>query len=221
MKRSLKFFSFWLILALCTAAVIFNSCRKDNNHKRKYLTFDKGVMINSVKWATRNVGAPGTFAAQPEDPGMLYQWNRKKAWATTGNITDWNATVPEGTEWSKANDPSPDGWRVPTLDEIKTLLDTAKVNNEWIIVNGINGRKFTDKDTGNSVFLPAVCYRGFYDGMLYNRGDNGNYWSSTQYGSDYAYYLKFYSGNAYYCGNANWYGWNYRECGFSVRSVAE
>ena len=27
---------------------------------------DKGVVINGVKWATRNVATPGTFAANPE-----------------------------------------------------------------------------------------------------------------------------------------------------------
>ena len=36
-----------------------------------------GVVINGVRWATRNVDKPGTFAANPEDAGMLYQWNRK------------------------------------------------------------------------------------------------------------------------------------------------
>jgi len=38
---------------------------------------ETGVVINGVKWATRNVDKPGTFVANPEDFGMLYQWNRR------------------------------------------------------------------------------------------------------------------------------------------------
>ena len=92
--------------------------------------FDNGIVINGVKWATRNVDTPGTFATKPEAPGMYYQWNRKKAWSVTDDVTDWNTTVPEGTEWTKANDTSPAGWRVPTSDEIQSLFDTNKVSNE-------------------------------------------------------------------------------------------
>jgi len=36
-------------------------------------------------------------------------------------------------------------WRVPTSEEINTLFDSKKVSREWIIVYGINGRKFTDR----------------------------------------------------------------------------
>jgi len=36
---------------------------------------DAGVIINGIKWATRNVDMPGTFAANPEDAGMFYQWD--------------------------------------------------------------------------------------------------------------------------------------------------
>ena len=43
---------------------------------------ETGVEINGVTWATRNVDAPGTFAAKPEDMGMFYQWNSKVSWTT-------------------------------------------------------------------------------------------------------------------------------------------
>jgi len=149
-------------------------------------TSDKGVVINGVKWATRNVDAFGTFASKPESQGKFYQWNRKTA---------WDGSNPTGTDWEKANDPSPEGWRVPTLEEIKTLLNADKVSNEPTKQNGINGRKFTDKATGNSLFLPASGFRlAALDGMHVGADSYGYYWSSTE-ASAYTAYL-FYIVNA-------------------------
>ena len=184
---------------------------------------DGWVLINGVKWATCNVDAPGTFAAAPESAGMFYQWNRKVAWSVTYPLqnsnggTTWDDSTPSGTEWTKANDPSPAGYRVPTFEEIEFLLNTTYVTNEWTDNyngTGVSGRIFTDKNNGNSIFLPAVGYRSNGSGALGNAGGYGYYWSSTQGDSSYAYYLFFGSSGA---------GWgNYdRKDGQSVRPVAE
>jgi len=174
---------------------------------------EQGVVINGVRWATRNVDAPGTFAANPEDAGMFYQWNRKKAWPATGTITGWDSSKPPGT----ANDPSPAGWRVPTLDEIKKLLDTDKVSNVWTTQNGVNGRRFIDKASGNSIFLPAAGGRIYSDGTLDGVGSVGDYWSSSKVGllGSLACFLNFQSDGAY------WHYLTIRTYGFSIRSVAE
>jgi len=220
MKRSFKFLSFRLFLVLGTTIVIFNSC---GNFLKNKSTYDKGVIINGVKWATRNVDAPGTFAAKPEDAGMFYQWKDSIGWSATDLInsngdTIWNDCYFGGISWEKANDPSPAGWRVPTVDEIKALFDTDKVCHEWTTINGVSGRKFTDKTTGNSLFLPAAGLRYYSDGALFDAGEDGCYWSSTAYKhyETHAYYLYFYSDNA------EW-DWDYfnRSYGFSVRAVAE
>ena len=172
---------------------------------------EEGVVINGVRWATRNVDAPGTFAAKPEDPGMFYQWNRNIGWSATDPMvnsnggTAWDSSTPAGDTWEKANDPSPAGWRVPTLEEAQKLLDTEKVSHVLTTENGINGGRFTDKTTGNSLFLPATLdYVNF----------TGGYWSSTQNNSYYAFNFYFYSGGA------SW-GYSARRDGCSVRSVAE
>jgi uncharacterized protein (TIGR02145 family) len=216
--KNIRFLSFWLLLIVGMATVVFNSCSKDND--KKEISDDEisddinGVVINGVRWAICNVAAPGTFAAKPEDPGMFYQWNRKTAWPATGDVTDLDATMPEGDAWAKANDPSPSGWRVPTREEIQSLLDTEKVTNEWTTQNGVNGRKFTDIASGNSLFLPAAGYRDRNDGTLGGAGSGGGYWSSTANGGDDAYGLGFSSDNARA-------GSNYRGDGVSVRAVAE
>jgi uncharacterized protein (TIGR02145 family) len=202
-------------------AAAFNSYGQNSNSEKEITDSsyqDGGVVINGVKWATRNLAAPGTFAAKPEDAGMFYQWNRKKAWPATGDVTGWDVIIPEGNSWTKANDPSPAGWRVPTLDEIKTLFDRNKVSEEWTTENGVSGGRFTDKATGNSIFLPVVGLRGYKDGTLLSTSVTfGFYWSSTPNegsGTD-AYFLHFYSDFSY------WSSDGYRNCGKTVRCVAE
>jgi len=37
---------------------------------------EKGIIINGIKWATRNLAAHGKFAENPEDYGALFQWGR-------------------------------------------------------------------------------------------------------------------------------------------------
>ena len=178
------------------------------------LIFDKGIMINGVKWATRNVDAPGSFAAKVEDPGMFYQWNRKKGWPATGNVTGWDDTAAD-EQWAKSNDPSPDGWRLPSLDDIKKLLDTDKVDNEWTTKNGVSGRLFTDKATGNSIFLPAAGFRAGSDGTIDDIGLEGNYWSGTRDETLGACGLDFSSEGANDFSLGNLIG------GYSIRCVAE
>jgi len=156
---------------------------------------ETGVVINGVKWATRNVDKPGTFATNPEDAGMFYQWNCRIGWSATNPIvnsngaTDWNGCAEDGT-WKKSNDPCPIGWRIPTSEETKSLIDTAKVTNEWSTINGINGRKFTDKTSGKNIFLPFVGNRSGSDGSLRNAG-NGLYWIGMVYKEEtyYAFLL--------------------------------
>jgi uncharacterized protein (TIGR02145 family) len=176
---------------------------------------EEGVVINGVRWATRNVDVPDAFASSPESAGKFYQWNRKIAWPTTGSVSNWDSSYPAGDTWAKENDPSPSGWRVPTKAEIDKLLDESKVSREWTEVNGMNGSKFTDKQTGKSIFLPAAGYRYYGDGSLYNVGYYGYYWSSTGDDSSYAYGLYFNSDGA---GLYSYYG---RRDGLSLRPVAE
>jgi len=177
------------------------------------------VWINGVCWAERNVDRPGTFAASPWDAGMFYQWNRNIGWSATNPMinsngsTTWDNTTPAGTTWERANDPSPAGFRVPTREEIRSLLDGSNVTNIWTTENGVNGIRFTDRNNGNSIFLPAAGYRSFSNGTLGDVGSWGYCWSSTQDGS-YAYDLYFLSSNAFE-------GWSSRSYGFSVRCVAE
>ena len=66
-------------------------------------------------------------------------------------------------------------WRMPTFTETKELLENT--TNEWTTINGVNGRKFTSKTNGNSIFLPAAGLR--IDSYLGNQDTDGIFWSSS------------------------------------------
>ena len=182
------------MLCVTVVVLIFNSCGRQNTQNTQStnaLTYDSGVVINGVKWATRNVDAPGTFARNPHDAGGFYQWNRSRAWSATNPragvaVSGWNNSYPTGTGWKKENDPCPPGWRVPTRAELTNLLNQP---NTWISNwndTGVSGRLFGTAP--NQIFLPSAGWRlpssGTLDINSVNTGA-GKYWSS---GTDNAYF---------------------------------
>ncbi|MDE7373954.1 MAG: fibrobacter succinogenes major paralogous domain-containing protein, partial [Odoribacter sp.] len=82
---------------------------------------NKGFLYNGVCWARNNVDKPGTFAPTPYSYGMLYQWNSKKVWIATESASDKDNSTTAASHWKTANDPCPAGWRIPTIEEARTL----------------------------------------------------------------------------------------------------
>ena len=169
---------------------------------------DAGIVINNIRWATRNVNAPGTFAENPEDFGMLFQWNRRRGWETDGAATRWNSASATGTEWTATNDPCPVGWRMPTDAELESLENAGSI---WIMQNDVYGRLFGTAPY--QLFLPAAGLRNASNGTRDNANSSGHYWSSTAGGAARAMGLGFCSGTS---------GVNHRSRpeGLSVRCVA-
>ena len=137
---------------------------------------ENSVLIDGVAWATHNVDMPGTFTRNPEDVGRFFQWNRSRAWTSMDAITSWDNSIPEGTTWERENDPCPEGWRVPTENELRSLRNSG---GAWVTVNGRNGKRFFS-DGGRSIFLPAAGSLRHTDGSLWNSTTHGQFWSSTQ-----------------------------------------
>ena len=230
MKRKIK--NIGLAVAIFAATVmttpLFHSCEIAEDPEEEIVpekpkepnpTEGAEVIINGVTWATRNLAAPGAFVANVQDFGRYYQWNRKTGWSTTDPLvnsdggTTWDNTARTDNSWTKDNDPSPAGWRVPTRNEINTLLDENNVRREWTSVKGVKGYLFTDKTSGKSLFLPAAGNRSRHNGELEYAGI-GYYWSSVMHNNDYVYYLFFNSSGAieYSC---------FRNFGQSIRCVKE
>jgi hypothetical protein len=169
------------------------------------------VLINGVKWATHNVGEPGTFVANPEDYGEYFQWNL----STISLLYDLLSNGSSST-WYSANDPSPTGYRVPTMEEIQSLTNSSSVTYEWTTRNGVWGGKFTDKKNGNSIFLPAAGIQNS-NGSSSDFGKKGQYWTKNgniQGRPKDANFLYFYDGFAY------WNNFTQKSIGLSVRPVS-
>ena len=140
-------------------------------------------------WATCNLGA-----SSPEDYGCYYAWGETSGSCdgkTTFSIDTYPVDVTEQIEPGEHLDSNHDAvstkwggeWRMPTLSELKELINTRYTTCEWTSVNGVNGYRITSiikGFEGKNIFLPAA---GHYDGKyLRNAGDKGDYWSSTLYG---------------------------------------
>ncbi len=167
----------------------------------------------SVKWATCNVGA-----VKPEEYGDYFAWGEtepKEEYTEENSVTYGDASIGNiagDSRYDAARANWGSSWRLPTIDEMKELLENCK--HKWEKQNGVEGRLFTSKKNGKSIFLPAAGYR--YGSSLGHAGEGGYYWSATPYESDSyrAYYLIFFSGYAYW-------SWIDRNYGFSVRPVSE
>ena len=193
--KNFRFLSFWLLLTVGMATVVFNSCGKDddsdnsggsNNPNNPGIgpvtsTTDPGVVINGIRWATRNVDRPGTFTDKPEDLGMFYQWNAKIGWSSTDPLINSNGGTTWMSSWTgngvssceKSNNPCPAGWRMPNQEELQKLIDAGSV---WTT----NGRLFGSMlgDGSNTLFLPAAGYRSSNGDLLYSAGSGSYYWSN-------------------------------------------
>lgn len=142
----------------------------------------------SVKWSSWNLGA-----SAPEGFGDCFAWGEieEKAeytWKSYAFAEDANEDgdfTPdevenfgdiEGTGRDIAHVQWGGNWRMPTVGEVKELLD--KCTWEWTSQNGVNGRKVTGPN-GNSIFLPATGYRD--EGGLKVQNVQGYYWTGSLY----------------------------------------
>ena len=183
-----------------------------NNNGYDYV--DLGLPSGTL-WATMNIGA-----SRPSDAGLYFQWGDtsgytaaqvgtgegKKAfkwadykWNPSGDGKTFTKYTTEGAtlelEDDAANVNMGGDWHMPTPDQIRELINTANTTNTWTAQDGVNGRLFTSKNNGNSIFIPAAGYA--WGGSLSYSGSFGRVWSSMlcTYNADYGQSLEFFSGN--------------------------
>lgn len=149
-----------------------------DTHAQSIEALDLGL---SVEWAATNLDA-----SAPEDFGGYYGWADPTGVETTMDVLDksrnWASDLyggPEppseisGTELDIVHVSLGDGWRMPTLDELREL---TACQHKWTKLNGVNGYEFTGKN-GNKLFLPAGGARN--GETVRYAGTVGYYWTGT------------------------------------------
>ena len=113
-------------------------------------------------------------------------------------------------------------FHIPTKEQFEELINYTK--NYWIKnydpnktihnpeddggIRELNGRIFTSKVNGNTLFIPAAGYR--YGSDVYAVGSHCLFWSSSLYlhNPNLAFNFYFYSDNIYMHGNNRFYGYS-------------
>lgn len=173
----------------------------------------------TTNWATAVSDGTLGFAAAPTGPGAdeandaaVANWSASTAVNGAWNVTELSAV-------KTANDPCPNGYRVPTRNEWLSIYSTSPINtqNNWSNV-GTFSYSITNyssgKNVNNSLYLPTSGFRVGSTGLLVWRGVEGEYWSSTVNGDQAA--IIVFTNNL-----INPEFLSTRLLGFSVRCIAE
>ncbi len=147
-----------------------------------------GTVIGNLLWASSNVDQPETFASSPDVPGCFYQYDSNVAIPSSGPIpgdieVSWPGQADKGgvQDWAEEHDPCPDGWRVPSFDEIKALTGFGDGNRYAVrtavetgfAVDGVMigqpsaiAATATKADMKGCIFMPQTGYRSCDDGSI-------------------------------------------------------
>ena len=180
----------------------------DNRDGQTYKTVTIGTqtwMAENLNYGTANSDCYNLNSANCTKYGRLYTWaaaiDSVKLATDADNPLDCGYDKTCGLS-GKVQGVCPEGWHLPSYDEWNTLFTAVggqstagkvlKSQTGWTAYDGI-----TNEDAFGFSALPAGCkyslgdydYEGFY----------AHFWSSTEYGSDYAYGMDLY----YNGGNAN------------------
>ena len=107
----------------------------------------------SVKWASCNIGASspertgGYYACGETEVKSNYTWETYKYYAN-GKYTSIGTSIC-GTQYDVAHVKWGGQWRMPTLAELKELVNECTWT--WTTLNGVKGMKVTGPN-GNSIF---------------------------------------------------------------------
>ena len=175
-------------------------------------------LTSGTLWMDRNVGA-----SSPEDAGLYFAWGETIGYTAdeVGKTKQFswddykyaNGAYNKLTKYCNDSSYGNDGYTddlttlettddavlqnvhkysMPTKEQLQELIDGT--TSTWTSQNGVNGRLFTSKTNGNSIFVPAAGY-GYY-GSMDNVGSYGGLWSSSlgEDNTDYAWGLGFDSG---------------------------
>ncbi|RNA61552.1 hypothetical protein D1631_06210 [Chryseobacterium nematophagum] len=157
------------------------------------------------EWATHNLGAD--FSLDPHVGvkgihGNYYQWGIlvpvADADTPPGNISGWNAQAAPNGAWNSGTEDAPvrtgldpcaaldnggNHFRVPTYTEWESLLQNNSVSRQGTFVDSATnfGTTLSYSCGSGKMTLPISGLRGGSQGQLYVRGQQGYYWTSTEF----------------------------------------
>lgn len=143
----------------------------------------------SVKWAKWNMGASSEY-----EVGGYYGWGDPtgdmRSWTSSDYASGYTKTTICGTSYDIATTNWGEGWRLPTVEEVKELMDKSTITAKTL--NGVAG--YTLTCNGQSIFLPKGGYE--YNNKFYY--DNYSmYWTGETDSQLHPYELAIYSKTQY------------------------
>lgn len=179
----------------------------------------------TLYWAPVNCGYEETGGVNTDKDhrlGKLYQWGAgdsslpykyngspivaREMYYDTPTPSPWyNYSVITGTtsdKWNNNQGPCPEGWRLPTTQDLEVLCAGKNGDSGWVEwgtyagkANTHKGAEFfganSDKTAGKGVFFPAAGYRWSSDGDCGEARVHGYYWTGTNESENNAYVLDF------------------------------
>ena len=153
----------------------------------------------TMLFATHNLGADTSL--DPNIPvqgihGDYYQWGRENpssanAYSGSAPISGWSYSNYVPADWWKEdgggfNEPCPDGFRVPTQNEMSALRshNQTSYTGNWYTDNDDYGNAVHFKYGNNTLTLPAAGTRGKSTGEQALLKNTGWYWTSTAVGNN-------------------------------------
>ena len=241
----MRFGKFIALATVLVAAFTLGSCSKDDDEEKEEVVeeinpkyenheyVDLGLPSGTL-WAACNVGA-----SKPEEYGDYFAWGeteQKETYSTLWKNHKWYNkeeekmikyydSVDNKTELDAEDDAASvnwsSSWRMPSIDQIKELLNSDYTTTELTTRNEVYGLKITSKKNGKTLFLPAC---GTYSNeSLSGVGSGGGYWSrslDTDPGENaWAFVMEFPNPNLnpdgtyqkdYYCRSLRFIGFNVR-----------
>jgi hypothetical protein len=114
-----------------TAQALEEERLRDAQAAREQLVGKASVVIAGIEWATRNVNGKKEFTVNPQDVGQSYPLK-------------------------KAVKSCPEGWRLPSEKEYKSLINSGVASARWDDVEGV------EYGSGQNVLFVPITASGYY-----------------------------------------------------------
>ncbi|MBR2469997.1 MAG: fibrobacter succinogenes major paralogous domain-containing protein [Fibrobacter sp.] len=189
-------------------------------------------MAENLNYETENswCGGIGTTEGDCETYGRLYTWaaamDSVGEWSTSGKGCGYGKTCSVASEGSATlvRGVCPKGWHLPSQSEWEALIVAVDGSITEYTSSNTAGSKLKsvtgwyDDGNGEDTFGFSALPAGYRDinGDYDYEGNYAYFWSSTEYLSYYAYYMRLYYGIGY----ASLYNY-YKNYGLSVRCVKD